>query len=89
VGREENANQTGSGSRPPDPWPAASLAKPALIALAVLWTLLNAIKPLMIDDPFFYAYAVQIVRSPLEVTLLRITEDHIAAAARHNKRTDR
>jgi hypothetical protein len=38
----------------------------ALVVLALLFTLLNAIKPLMIDDTAYYYYAVQAARQPLD-----------------------
>ena len=38
----------------------------ALVALALLYTLLNSLKPLLIDDSAYYYYAAQLARHPFD-----------------------
>lgn len=56
------APQPLQASNRPQPW-----SRPILpcAALAILFTLLNSLKPLHIDDAAFYSYAAQAARSPL------------------------
>jgi hypothetical protein len=45
---------------------SVSSRRTSLLSLAILLTLLNAVKPLHIDDPAYYCYAVHIAEHPLD-----------------------
>jgi hypothetical protein len=54
----------------------------ALAALAALMTLCNAVKPLHVDDPYYYAFASHIARSPLDPYGFEMTWDDSLAPTR-------